>query len=167
MTQLPSHRQEEIEQMILFYHIISDYYKIEWMLRMTHLISAILEPPFPMTHPMISLGTVISWVWCVLPPRPPPPANAARAEMDIFQIFYFSRYSLFFQILFCVWRLAGSPAGERTPGPNPVNPFNPLMLVRPPPAGPWGSSPPFPICTEDTEQSSPGINPWIQMSVKD
>ena len=29
MTQLPSHRQEEIEQMILFYHIISDYYKIE------------------------------------------------------------------------------------------------------------------------------------------
>ena len=29
MTQLPSHRQEEIEQMILFDHIISDYYKIE------------------------------------------------------------------------------------------------------------------------------------------
>ena len=26
----------------------------------THLISAILEPPLPMTHPMISLGTVIS-----------------------------------------------------------------------------------------------------------
>ena len=29
MTQLPSHRQEEIEQIILLYHIISDYYKIE------------------------------------------------------------------------------------------------------------------------------------------
>ena len=29
MTQLPSHRQEEIEQMILCDHIISDYYKIE------------------------------------------------------------------------------------------------------------------------------------------
>ena len=29
MAQLPFHRQEEIEQMILFDHIISDYYKIE------------------------------------------------------------------------------------------------------------------------------------------
>ena len=67
------------------------------MLRMTHLISAILEPPFPITHPMISLGTVISWVWCVLPPRPPPPANAARAEMDIFQIFYLFIILYFFR----------------------------------------------------------------------
>ena len=29
MTKLPSHRHEEIEQMILCDHIISDYYKIE------------------------------------------------------------------------------------------------------------------------------------------
>ena len=28
-----------------------------------HLISAILDPPFPMTQPIISLGTVISCVW--------------------------------------------------------------------------------------------------------
>ena len=38
------------------------------------------------------------------------------------------------------------PAGERTPGPNPFNPFNPLMLFRPPPA--WGSNPPFPNCKQ-------------------
>jgi len=57
------------------------------------LISAIFEPPLPITHPMISLGTVISWVWCVLAPLPPLPANAARA------------------------------AGLRTPGPNPANPL--------------------------------------------
>jgi len=57
------------------------------------LISAIFEPPLPITHPMISLGTVISWVWCVLAPLPPLPASAARA------------------------------AGLRTPGPNPANPL--------------------------------------------
>ena len=45
----------------------------EALTRRMHLISAIFEPPFPMTHPMISLGTVISWVWWVLAPRPPPP----------------------------------------------------------------------------------------------
>jgi len=39
-------------------------------------ISAILDPPFPMTQPIISLGTVISWVWCVFAPLPPP-AKAA------------------------------------------------------------------------------------------
>ena len=44
-----------------------------------YLISAIFEPPFPITHPMISFGTVISWVWWVLAPRPPLPARAARA----------------------------------------------------------------------------------------
>ena len=46
----------------------------------THLISAILEPPLPMTHPIISFGTVISWVWWVLAPLPPPPASAAKAK---------------------------------------------------------------------------------------
>ena len=46
--------------------------------RKMHLISAIFEPPLPMTQPMISLGTVISWVWCVFAPLPPPPPAAHK-----------------------------------------------------------------------------------------
>ena len=51
-----------------------------------YLISAILLPPLPITHPMISLGTVISWVWWVLWPLPLPPARAANAANIIFSI---------------------------------------------------------------------------------
>lgn len=56
------------------------YRRICRPLRKVHLISATLEPPFPMMQPMSSLGTVISWVCWVLGDLGAWPPNRARAE---------------------------------------------------------------------------------------
>jgi len=41
---------------------LSSQFDIRIIAPLICLISAIFEPPLPITHPMISLGTVISWV---------------------------------------------------------------------------------------------------------
>ena len=48
-----------------------------------HLISATLDPPFPMMQPMSSLGTVISWVCCWAAWFRAWPVRRARAETEI------------------------------------------------------------------------------------
>ena len=170
MTQLPSHsqhRREESERMIVLiplFQINSKSHNDCRMLSMTSPYLCYLWAAFPndTSDDFIGHSHLVSLMGAPAPTSSPRQRcqswNGHISDILFFQVFYFFRY----------YSMSGaSPAGERTPGPNPVNPFNPLMLVRPPPAGPWGTSPPFPICTQHSEQSSPGINPWIQMTVKD
>lgn len=107
----------------------------------SHLISAILEPPFPMMQPMSSFGTVIScvcWVgwgrfWCWLASAATAEGQCYKARLDYWKI---NRRFLAWGwcrpvLLKTVWNnfFVTSPAGFKVvPPPNP-KPFKADRLV--------------------------------------